>query len=90
MNNKKYQVFISSTYADLVEAWKKINDLRATKEEISSLTEQTDIAFENQAIKTKFLSGSYGKYFNDNKKLYWGLRKKGRIVRDDLILIKNS
>ena len=136
------------------------NDLRATKEELSSLTEQTDIAFENQAIKieyhyyedhrtrygnqttnlteifrvistemmdvsiseysieeaikTNFLSGSYGKHFNDNqfvkkllnqyralnlmssswsndnKKLYWGLTKKGRKVRDDLILIKNS
>ena len=136
------------------------NDLRAAKEELSSLTEQTDIAFENQAIeieyhyyedqrarygnkttdlkeifrvistemmdvsiseysieeaiKTKFLSGSYGKYFNDNqfvkkllnqyralnlissswssdnKRLYWGLTKKGCKVRDDLILIKNS
>lgn len=136
------------------------NDLKDANEEISFLTEQNNIAFENQeikieyhyyedhrarygsittnlkeifkviatemmdvaiieysieeAIKTKFLSGGYGKYFNDNqfvkkllnqyralnlissswsndnKKLYWGLTKKGRKVRDDLILIKNS
>ena len=136
------------------------NDLKVAREEISSLTEQTNIAFENQeikieyhyyedhrtrygrkttnlkeifkviatemldvsideqsveeAIKTKFLLGSYGMHFNDdqfvkkilnqyralnlissswsnnNKKIYWGLTKKGRKVRDDLILIRNS
>lgn len=89
------------------------NDLKAAKEELYSLTEQSDIAFENQkikieynyyenhrtqygskttnlkeifkviatemldvsinehvieeAIKTKFLSGSHEKYFNDNQ-----------------------
>ena len=135
------------------------NELKITREEISSLTEQTDVAFEfkeitikyhyyenhierhgsiktsleeifkviatemmdvlidescvEKSIKMKFLSGNYGKYFDDNqfvkkilnqyraldllksswsgnnKTLLWGLTKKGRKVRDDMILIRN-
>ena len=136
------------------------NDLKDAKEEISSLTEHNNIAFENQeikieyhyykdhgmrygsvttnlkeifkviatemmdvsiieyrieeTIKTNLFSLNYVVYLNDeqfvkkilnqyralnlinsswsndNKKLYWGLTSKGRKVRDDLILIKNS
>lgn len=138
------------------------NDLKAAREELSALTEQTDIAFENQeikveyhykngyqdvkryankmvnlrdifevvsvemldvsvsesrikdVIKNKFLPNIYERDFDDQqfikkllnqyralelihsswdddrKVLYWGLTKKGRKVRDDLILIKNS
>ncbi len=138
------------------------DDLRIAKEEINSLTEQTDVAFEDEEIKIeyhyrnsngirhsnkivslrdmfeviavemmdvsivescvsdiireKFLSVSsstgsffddsqfvkkmlnqyraldlmYSSWSNDNKKLYWGLTKKGRKVRDDMILIKKK
>lgn len=139
---------------------KLANDLKSVQEELSSLTEQTDIAFEHKditikyhyyenhreqhgskkttleelfkviatemmdvsidessvekTIKINFLLGDYGKYFDDdqfvkkllnqyraldllksswsasNKVLYWGLTKKGRKVRDDMILIRKS
>lgn len=137
------------------------NDLKAVREEISSLTEQSNIAFENQkikidynyydyeahgtrygsvttnlkeifkviatemmdvsitensieeTIKTNFYSGDNTVYLNDsqfvkkilnqfralnlinsswsssNKTLFWGLTKKGRKVRDDMILIRS-
>lgn len=137
------------------------NDLKAVRDEISSLTEQTDVAFENQEIKiayhyknrnqyykkydsisvslrevfkvisvemldisisesrikdvieNKFLPDSFERDFDDqqlikkllnqyraleliysswshkSKVLYWGLTKKGRKVRDDMILIRN-
>lgn len=137
------------------------NDLKAARDEISSLTEQTELAFEDKeikieyhyknryqnyknydsisvnlreifkvisvemldisisesrikdVIKNKFLPDGYERDFDDqqliktllnqyralkliysswsdsSKVLYWGLTKKGRKVRDDLILIKN-
>ncbi len=135
------------------------NELTAVREEISSLTEQSNIAFENQeikieyhyydnditryrgvttnlkeifkviatemmdvsitensieeTIKTNFYSGDNKVYLNDSqfvkkmlnqfralnlidsswsssdKTLFWGLTKKGRKVRDDMILIRS-
>lgn len=67
-----------------------LNDIKAAREEISSLTEQTDVAFENHEIKIEYHYRDRGQHYKKHDSINVNLREIFKVISVEMLNISIS